>query len=215
MRDVDAIWRNIERHAGEVFTQIQGGTFTYTLRGNSLVLDRTNQAISRTQLEEAVRLLPFTDTTSLQHLRAPSYLFAILTDARIVDPLTIHKRQSRPRYTKSETLSRDIWARLIDLAAVRQTITYRDLGERYGIRGQALQNFARILAPIKYYCIDQHLPPLSALVVYSHSSVPGSGVEADEMDIDRVFAYDWKNRRPLIPTEGEFAAIMQKYKVAE
>jgi hypothetical protein len=87
-------------------------------------------------------------------------------------------------------------------------------GGRFKIYGRALQNFARILAPIKYYCIEYGLPLLSALVIYTNDTVPGSGAEADEMDIDRVFAYDWRSRRPLVPSEAEFAEVMEKHKEA-
>lgn len=129
-----------------------------------------------------------------------------------------YKPRSSPRqtvseeelYSKSVQLSRKIWPILIDLASIRRTITYKELGARLKIYGQALQNFDRILAPIKYYCIHHSLPPLGALVVYTGTAVPGSGAEADELDIENVFAYDWKNRRPLIPGEDELADAMKK-----
>jgi hypothetical protein len=111
-------------------------------------------------------------------------------------------------HTKSVQLARQIWPILIDLASVRGTITYQELGERFGIAGRALQNFDRILAPIKRYCEQNGLPPLSALVVRKDSGLPGSGAEADEIDIDAVFAYDWRGRRPLIPSEDDLSAAM-------
>lgn len=113
-------------------------------------------------------------------------------------------------YSKSVHLSKKVWPILIDLASVRRTITYKELGVRLHIYGQALQNFDRILAPIKHYCIHHNLPPLSALVVYTGTGLPGSGAEANETDIDNVFAYDWKSRRPLIPNEDEFADAVRK-----
>lgn len=113
-------------------------------------------------------------------------------------------------YSKSIQLSKKIWPILIDLASVRRTITYKELGARIQIYGQALQNFDRILAPIKYYCIYHKLPPLSALVVYTSTGLPGSGAEANEFDIDKIFVYDWKGRRPLIPNEDEFADSINK-----
>lgn len=113
-------------------------------------------------------------------------------------------------YSKSIQLSRKIWPMLVDLAAAQRTITYKELGARLHIYGQALQNFDRILAPIKYYCICHQLPPLSALVVYTGTGLPGSGAGADEVDIERVFMYDWKSRRPLIPNEDELADAIHK-----
>lgn len=79
----ETIWRRVVALEGETFTQIRGGEFTFKVIGTSLALDRTNQSIERKQLEEAVGLLPFETTVPLQHLRAPSYLFAILKDPRV------------------------------------------------------------------------------------------------------------------------------------
>jgi len=35
---------------------------------------------------------------------------------------------------------------------------------------------------------------------------------ADEMDIDRVYAYNWRGRSPIIPSEAELAAAMERGK---
>lgn len=113
-------------------------------------------------------------------------------------------------HNKSIQLARKVWARLIVLAEEHSTITYQDLGEAYGIRGQALQGFHSILAPIKYYCIKHGLPPLNALVVRKDSNLPGSGAEADENDISNVFTYTWRNRTPVIPSEEDLAAALNE-----
>jgi hypothetical protein len=110
--------------------------------------------------------------------------------------------------SKSVQLAHQIWPRLVVLAERRSTITYQQLGEPFGITGRALQNFDRILAPIKHYCLQHGLPPLSALVVRKDSGLPGSGAEADDENILAVFAYDWRSRSPLIPSEAELAAAM-------
>ncbi|QGG94380.1 hypothetical protein [Actinomarinicola tropica] len=80
---LDEVWNRVVARAGETFTQVRGGEFTYEVDSNLLHLDRTNQAISRSQLGEALELVPLKSTTVVQHLRAPSYLYAILTDTRI------------------------------------------------------------------------------------------------------------------------------------
>ncbi len=80
---IDEVWRRMERHAGETFTQVRGGTFTYAIYGNGLDLDRTNQVLQRSQIEEAVDRLPLENTSSVHDLRGPSYLYAILMDPRI------------------------------------------------------------------------------------------------------------------------------------
>lgn len=48
-----------------------------------LGLSRTNQAISKGTIKEALLHVPLKNTTSLQKFRAPTYLFAILMDNRI------------------------------------------------------------------------------------------------------------------------------------
>jgi hypothetical protein len=116
---------------------------------------------------------------------------------------------------KSIQLAVKIWPKLMILAERRSTITYTDLGEPLGIRGQALQSFDRILNPIRHYCLQHNLPPLSALVVRKDSGLPGSGVEADETDIDRIYAYNWRGRSPIIPSAAELAAAMERGKSHE
>lgn len=83
MTTFETIWRRIEMFEGETFTQIRGKQFTYKIVGRSLALDSTNQSISRKQLEEAAELLPLESTVPIQHLRAPSYIYAILMDPRV------------------------------------------------------------------------------------------------------------------------------------
>jgi len=76
----EAIWERIVALAGEEFEQIRGGRFTYTVEGNALDLDRTNQKLGKTQLAEALKLVPLTGTGEVTHLRGPSYIYAILMD---------------------------------------------------------------------------------------------------------------------------------------
>jgi len=82
-RDFNLIWARIKRHEGEIFAQIRGGRFCYAVEGNAIVPDRTNVVISRKQLEEASKLLPLGNTVPVQHLRGPSYIYAVLMDPRI------------------------------------------------------------------------------------------------------------------------------------
>ena len=82
-RSIDAAWARIKANEGKTFQQIRGKEFSYTVVESSLVLSTTNQKIARSVLAEAIKLMPLRDTVPLQHLRAPSYLFAILMDQRI------------------------------------------------------------------------------------------------------------------------------------
>lgn len=79
----DAIWQRIKEHEGKKFMQIRGGEFTYEVAASAVIPDRTNQNLPRSHFEEASRLLPLADTVPVQHLRGPSYIYAILMDPRI------------------------------------------------------------------------------------------------------------------------------------
>ena len=79
----DAVWVRIRDHAGESFEQIRGGTFVYAVEGQAVRPDRTNQDLPRSQFERAFELVPLASTVPVQHLRGPSYLYAILMDSRI------------------------------------------------------------------------------------------------------------------------------------
>ena len=81
--DFNQIWNRIKAHEGEIFTQIRGGEFTYSVEGGTIVLDRTNQNIPKKHLEKASTLLPLSNTVAVQHLRGPSYIYAILMDKRV------------------------------------------------------------------------------------------------------------------------------------
>ena len=80
---IDELWRRIVAHSGETFTQIRGGTFTYRMTNSAIIPDRTNQNIPKAHFKKALELVPLQDTTCVQHLRGPSYIYAILMDPRI------------------------------------------------------------------------------------------------------------------------------------
>lgn len=84
MRDIESVWSQIKKHEGEVFHQIRGGEFTYIVTGNQVIPNRTNVNISKTHIEEALCHYPLTNTVKLQHLRGPSYIYAIIMDRRII-----------------------------------------------------------------------------------------------------------------------------------
>lgn len=83
MVDFEIIWKRIQAHSGETFTQIRGKEFTYQAEDGYIALDQTNQNISHSDFEKAFQLVPLPDTTPLQNLRGPSYIYAILMDSRI------------------------------------------------------------------------------------------------------------------------------------
>lgn len=80
--DIDDVWNRIHARAGEWFQQIQGKEFTYTVTDRTAYLDG-RPLFSKAEVAKALPFLPLRVTTKIQHLRAPSYLFAILMDERI------------------------------------------------------------------------------------------------------------------------------------
>jgi len=82
-RSIDALWARIKANEGQTFRQIRGKEFSYMVIGSSVIPSTTKQNIPRSHFAEAVTLMPLRDTVPLQHLRGPSYLFAILMDQRI------------------------------------------------------------------------------------------------------------------------------------
>lgn len=83
LKDIEQVWNRMIDYEGEVFSQIKGGKFTYAVKGNSIILSRTNRSISKSVFEKALKLVPLENTVPVQGLQAPSYLYAILTDERI------------------------------------------------------------------------------------------------------------------------------------
>ncbi len=82
MTGIDIVWTRIKAHGGEKFHRIQGGEFTYDVVG--VKPDRTNQQIPKSNFEEALSYLPLQNTVPVQHLRVPSYIYAILMDKCII-----------------------------------------------------------------------------------------------------------------------------------
>lgn len=81
--NVDEVWARIEAHVGEEFHLVRGARFTYQVVGGHVVPDRTIQQIPKSQFARALELLPLRGPGEIQHLRGPSFVYAILTDPRI------------------------------------------------------------------------------------------------------------------------------------
>jgi hypothetical protein len=80
---IEQVWNRILKNEGEVFKQIRGKEFTFAITGHSISLNSTNRIVSKRTIEQALNYVPLENTVPLQHLQAPSYLFAILMDNRI------------------------------------------------------------------------------------------------------------------------------------
>lgn len=79
----ETIWERIKQHKKEEFHQIRGQSFTYEIIHDVVVPSTTNQHLAKSQFKRAAELLPLKNTVPVQHLRGPSYLYAILMDPRI------------------------------------------------------------------------------------------------------------------------------------
>ena len=83
MDKVDAVWERIVAHQGQVFRQMRGKEFTYSVKGNVLRPSATNRNIPRSDFEKALDLMPLHGPGEINRLQGPSYIFAILKDPRI------------------------------------------------------------------------------------------------------------------------------------
>jgi len=85
MDSFDAVWQRIEAHAGKEFRTKTGLPFTYEVVGTSVVPDRTGYPLHVSNFRAAFDLLPLSGPGQINTLvRGPAYVYAILTDRRIV-----------------------------------------------------------------------------------------------------------------------------------
>ncbi len=80
---IDTVWARIKVLEGETFRQIRGKEYIYTVVGNAIVPEGINQNIARSEFLKALEYLPLENTSPIQHLRGPSYLYSILMDPRV------------------------------------------------------------------------------------------------------------------------------------
>jgi hypothetical protein len=83
MPNIDEIWSRIVTHKGEVFQQIRGQEFSYTINHSVLNPSTTKQNIPKSEFSKALAFVPLKNTVPLRDLRGPSYIFAILMDTRV------------------------------------------------------------------------------------------------------------------------------------
>jgi hypothetical protein len=83
MASMDVLWNRIIACSGEVFHQLRGKSFIYSVSGDTVYLDTTNQDLSRTQITEAYTRMPLAGPDDIRDLSGPTYIYATLTDRRI------------------------------------------------------------------------------------------------------------------------------------
>ncbi|SFO29821.1 hypothetical protein SAMN04487831_11738 [Pseudobutyrivibrio sp. UC1225] len=86
--DVNRAWSNVIKHEGEKFYTTRGLEFTYEVSSepDGFKASRTDYFLSRRNFEKAFSLLPIKDTKTLgdNGIRGQSYVYALLTDSRII-----------------------------------------------------------------------------------------------------------------------------------
>jgi hypothetical protein len=95
-----------------------------------------------------------------------------------------------------------LWQILIAKSSNRQVATYGELEKIVGFKGAGV--FAQILGHVMYYCRQNDLPPLTALVVKKSTGLPGCGLTSrKDLNADReeVFAFRWFRVVPPSPTQ--------------
>lgn len=86
------------------------------------------------------------------------------------------------------------WSILSQVAINNELIRYAELGKKIGIHHRPVRY---VLNLIQNYCLDNHLPPLTILVV-NETKRPGTGFVAWDIDhvdegVKNVYEYNWNN----------------------
>jgi hypothetical protein len=96
------------------------------------------------------------------------------------------------------------WQILVAAAMNRQTITYLGLSQQMYEKAAA-GVLDKILGHIAYYCNENKLPPLTAIVVGKGRGIPGRDIPVDRTKVDRlresVYGFKWYNVVPPSPEE--------------
>jgi hypothetical protein len=84
----ESIWSRIVKHQGDTFRTVTGLEFRYVVDGEGMWFERDgvriNRKLSHRDLEKAISRLPLRETTDISDCFDYAYLYAILTDSRIV-----------------------------------------------------------------------------------------------------------------------------------
>jgi hypothetical protein len=104
------------------------------------------------------------------------------------------------------------WQILVGKAMNRQTVTYEGLSLlMYKKKAQGVLD--RMLGHVAYYCEDNNLPPLTAIVVGKKRGTPGQDIPIDLRKIDgereKVYRYDWYNICP--PSEDALQSAFEAH----
>ena len=86
------------------------------------------------------------------------------------------------------------WNVLIDYAEKKETITYKELGDKLGVHHRTCRYF---LDYIQNFCIEERLPPLTILVVNQKGELGNGFIAWDAKNpkegMKKVFSFNWAN----------------------
>lgn len=94
-----------------------------------------------------------------------------------------------------------IYHLLIAAARHRQALTYKIVADT---TGAFPANLGYLLGYLMRWCQQHNLPPLTVLVVQSHTGKPGEGLLTStdhDADRERVFNYPWYSIKPPLPAD--------------
>ena len=77
------VWSRIKKHEGDTFKTITGLEFSYSIDGDYIIPSRTDWKIPNSHIVTLLDRVPLKDTTEIQDVMGPSYLWGILNDERI------------------------------------------------------------------------------------------------------------------------------------
>ena len=85
--NIETVWNTIKGHAGETFYKRRGGTYTYSIYNDVIIVDGIKAGrITKSTLEKALNIPnPTPKTIELAGCWAPSYIYGIITDKRITE----------------------------------------------------------------------------------------------------------------------------------
>ena len=79
--------------------------------------------------------------------------------------------------------AQQLWSVLVLAASSRQILTYDIVARATGVVRPSIGDFLR---PIQQFCTEQHLPPLTSLIVSDQTGLPGDGFIA-AADVPKAF----------------------------
>ena len=163
MTDFDTVWHRIVTLEGQAFRQKTGRAFRYGISGSSVVPSTTNRQIPRSHFARAYERAPIDGPGQLRDLQGPSYLYAILTDSRVIadNPPRASSRLDRRRGGEATD------GRLATAAVVGTG----GIGTRADLRPRAAESATRPPAA----SMLRHIDPRRALLVIPCSAAKARG----------------------------------------